>query len=331
MKRAPQIEEEEGPGSFLLQSSENQVLFRQYHQGSSMQTRSLHRLVGYLMVACASLLFGLNGYFSRLLFDQGVSPITLVEFRMLIGGTCLTLVLLFWKRSALKLPQRSWGAILSFGLSLAFVTYTYFVAISRLPLAIALVIQFSSTSWMALGQALRLKRWPSPAILFSVVLTLGGVILLTGIWQQRLNGLDSIGLLFALLSLLTYIAYLMLGRYVGRNLPAMTSITYGAWVASFFWLIVQPPWTIPASTWQPQHILLIVLVGILGMAFPFALMLAALRRLDATRVGLVGMLELVASSFIGYLLLGQVLNLWQMLGCLLVLIGIIVIGLEQLN
>jgi drug/metabolite transporter (DMT)-like permease len=293
-----------------------------------MQTQSLQRLVGYLMVVCAALLFGLNGYFSRVLFDEGVSPITLVEFRMLIGGICLTLVLLFGKRTALKLPYHSWWAVLSFGLSLAFVIYTYFVAISRLPLAIALVIQFSATSWMALGQAFWLRRWPSLAIVCSVAFTLGGVLLLTGVWQQHLNGLDSIGLLFALFALLTYIAYLVLGRYIGRSLPAMTSITYGAWVASLFWFIVQPPWSIPASTWQPQHLMLILLVGILGMAVPFALVLAALRRLDATRVGLVGMLELVASSFIGYLLLGQTLNLWQILGCLLVVIGIIVVSLD---
>lgn len=300
-------------------------------EGNQMQIQSLHRIIGYMMVVCAALLFGLNAYFSRLLFDRGISPITLVEFRMFIGGVCLMFVLLCWKRSALKFPRRSWGAILSLGLSLAFVTYTYFVAISRLPFAIALVIQFSASSWMALGEALWLRRWPSPVVALSVVLTLGGVLLLTGVWQQRSNGLDSIGLLFALLSLLTYIAYLLIGRSAGRNLPAMTSTTYGAWVAALFWFVVQPPWSIPASTWQSQNLFLIVLVGILGMAVPFAFMLAALRRLDATRVGLVGMLELVASSFFGYLLLGQTLNLWQILGCLLVLIGITVISLEQLN
>src|SRR5882724_1331053 len=127
-----------------------------------MHTNPFRALTGYVMVICAALLFGLNAYFSRLLFDQGISPTTLVEFRMLIGGTCLVLALLCWKRSALKLPRHNWGTIIAFGLSLAFVTYTYFVAISRLPFAIALVIQFSATSWMALGQALWLRRWPSP-------------------------------------------------------------------------------------------------------------------------------------------------------------------------
>ncbi|HLH61127.1 MAG TPA: EamA family transporter [Ktedonobacteraceae bacterium] len=95
-----------------------------------------YRLAGYLMIATAASLFGLNGNLSRLLFDDGISPITLVEFRMLIGALCLFSVLFIGQRKGLKAPYRSWGWIVAFGLSLALVTYTYFVAISRLPLTI---------------------------------------------------------------------------------------------------------------------------------------------------------------------------------------------------
>jgi hypothetical protein len=63
------------------------------------------------MVATASTLFGLNGNLSRLLFDDGVSPVTLVEFRMLIGAICLLGVLIIGQRKGLKVPRRSWGWI----------------------------------------------------------------------------------------------------------------------------------------------------------------------------------------------------------------------------
>ena len=155
------------------------------------------RLVGYLMAVVAAILFGLNGNFSRLLFDDGVSPITLLELRMLIGGLGLLIVLLVWDRRALKLYTRDWGWVIGFGLSLALVSYTYFVAISRLPLAIALVIQFSASAWMALGEAAWRKKLPTLPVLFAVCLSFGGVILLTGIWQQSLNGLDGLGPIFA--------------------------------------------------------------------------------------------------------------------------------------
>ena len=114
--------------------------------------------------------------------------------------------------------------------------------------------------------------------------------------------------------MVTYIAYLLLGRKVGRNIPALTSTSFGAIVAAIFWLIVQPPWAIPASTWTPTHFSLIFLVGTIGMAIPFSLVLGSLRRIDATRVGIVSMLELVAAGIIAYFWLDQHLDLWQIIG-----------------
>ena len=296
---------------------------------SNRRQTSTGRFTGYIMVMSASILFGFNGNLSRLLFNDGISPVTLVEFRMLVGGACLWIVLVGWRRRELKLPRRSTGWIIAFGLSLALVTYTYFVAISRLPIAVALVIQFSASAWMALGEAIWRRRIPSLYVLSAIIVTLGGVLLLTGVWHQSLNGLDSMGLLYALLSLVAYIAYLLLGRRVGRDMPPLTSTAYGAIVAGLFWLIVQPPWNTPGNTFTGYHFLLILVVGTVGMAIPFALVLGSLRRLDATRVGIASMMELVAAGIIAYFWLAQLLDIWQILGGCLVITGIILLQLEK--
>ncbi len=281
------------------------------------------------MIATASTLFGLNGSLSRLLFDDGISPITLVEFRMLIGAICLLAVLVIWQRRGLKVPRRSWGWIVAFGLSLAMVTYTYFVAISRLPLAIALVIQFTAPAWMVFGVAIWRRKLPSAYVLAALGLTFGGVILLTGLWRARLNGLDAIGLLYCLLAVVAYIVYLLLGRQVGKSIPSLTATAYGALVASIFWFGVQPPWAIPATTWTLYHLILILLVGIIGMAIPFSLVLGSLRRIDPTRVGIASMLELVAGGIIAYFWLGQHLDFLQIMGCVLVMGGITILQSER--
>jgi drug/metabolite transporter (DMT)-like permease len=281
------------------------------------------------MIAIASTLFGLNGSLSRLLFDDGISPITLVEFRMLIGAICLLAVLVIWQRRGLKVPRRSWGWIVAFGLSLAMVTYTYFVAISRLPLAIALVIQFTAPAWMVFGVAIWRRRLPSAYVLAALGLTFGGVMLLTGLWRAGLNGLDAIGLLYCLLAVVAYIVYLLLGRQVGKSIPSLSATAYGALVASIFWFSVQPPWAIQANTWMPYHLILILLVGIIGMAIPFSLVLGSLRRIDPTRVGIASMLELVAGGIIAYFWLGQHLDFLQMMGCMLVMGGITILQYER--
>lgn len=285
-------------------------------------------LAGYLMAMSAAVLFGFNGNLSRLLFNEGVTPLTLVEFRMLIGGLSLLAVMIVGRRQELKISRKSIGWILAFGLSLALVTYTYFIAISRLPIAIALVIQFSAPAWMVLVESIWHRRLPTTHILIALGLTIIGIILLTGLWSLSLNGLDGIGLLFAVLSVVTFISYLLLGRRVGRELPPLASTSFGALVAGIFWLIIQPPWAIPSSTWQLNHLALIVIVGIAGMAIPFSLELGALRRIDAARVGIAAMLELVAAGVIAYFWLGQHLNISQILGGLLVMAGIAILQME---
>jgi drug/metabolite transporter (DMT)-like permease len=283
------------------------------------------------MAISASLLFGFNGNLSKLLFDEGITPVTLVEFRMIVGGLCLLALLLGWWRKGLFLPRRHWGLILVFGFSIAMVTYTYFVAISLLPIAVALVIQFSSAAWLTLGNAIVRRHMPSPHVLVALALTLSGIVLITGLWQFRLIGMNGMGLLFAVLTLLATIAYMLLGQRVGQRMSSLTSTTYGALVAGVIWLCVQPPWAIPASTWTPHHLILITLVGILGMAIPFALMLGALQRIDAPRVSIVSMLELVAGGVIAYFWLDQKLDAWQLVGGLCVLLGIVVLQYEKPN
>lgn len=291
----------------------------------SVRSINASRLTGYMMVIVAATLFGFNGSLSRLLFNDGISPTTLVEFRMLIGGLCLVVVLSVGARKELRVRLRQWGWLIAFGLTLALVTFTYFVAISRLPIAVALVIQFTAPAWIAMGEATLRRRLPSFSVFIALILTFGGVAFLTGIWHLSLNGLDPLGLLYAVFALVTYAAYLLLGRRLGRDIPSLTTTTYGAIVAALFWLCIQPLWTVPANTWTPYHLLLIVLVGIFGMAIPFTLVIAALRVVDATRAGIVSTFELVAGGVIAYFWLGQQLDFLQVVGGVLVLSGIVIL------
>nr|MBA2678940.1 EamA family transporter [Ktedonobacteraceae bacterium] len=240
------------------------------------------RLQGYVMVIAAATLFGINGSLSRSLLDAGISPVTLVEFRMLFGWLILCALLLISRQMGdLRLVLRHWKRVVVYGISLALVTFCYFLAISRLPIAITLVIQFSASAWMVIGESIWHRKFPPLVMIIAILLTLGGVTLVTDVWRVQLGGMDGLGLLYALFSLLTYIAFLVVGRNVGKHVPALQSTTWGAFVASIFWLVLQPPWTVPPVTWQASHILLIALVGVIGMAIPFTLVQNALRRIDA--------------------------------------------------
>ena len=80
------------------------------------------KTIGISLIVSAAVLFAINGSLSRLLFDRGVTPLTLVEFRMIVGALCLFGFLGTGQRRALKFPRRALGWMIAFGLVMALVT-----------------------------------------------------------------------------------------------------------------------------------------------------------------------------------------------------------------
>ncbi|POX50044.1 DMT family transporter [Streptomyces sp. Ru72] len=278
------------------------------------------------MVVTACVLFGLSGTASRELIDQGISALTVTEFRMLFGFASLFAGLCVARRDLLRLPWPRLPRVTAFGLALAAVIYCYSMAIARLPLAVALVLQYSAAAWLTAADAVRQRRRPPASILVALPLTLGGVLLMVGIGGAQLSHLDPIGLVFGLATAAAYILYLVCGRGIGSAVPAGTSTLYGALVAAVAWFCVQPPWRIETSAWEPRMLVPLALIGVLGMAAPFALVLTAVRALGPTRVSMLGTFEIVATSVIAYVWLGQALTFLQCFGGLLVITGVAVCG-----
>ncbi|MEW2296423.1 DMT family transporter [Streptomyces sp. NPDC006743] len=281
---------------------------------------------GCLMVVAACVLFGLSGTASRVLIDHGTSALTVTQFRMSAGFLSLFLVLCLTRRDLLRLPWRRLPGVVLSGLALAAVIYCYSMAIARLPLAVALVLQYSAAAWLTGADAVRQRRRPAASVLVALSLTLGGVVLMVGIGGAQLSRLDPVGLLFGLATAGAYMLYLVCGRGIGDAVPAATSTLYGSLVAALVWCCVQPPGRIESGAWEPRTLVVLVLIGVLGMAAPFALVLSAVRSLGPARVSMLGTFEIVATGAIAYVWLGQALTLRQCFGGLLVVTGVAVCG-----
>src|SRR5579875_2928655 len=94
--------------------------FRKDHRVLNSKGEGRWRLRGYLLVGLASLLFGFNGNLARKLFDESaLTPLTLEEWRMLIGGACLWALLGIVQRGKRLPSRRSWGWLLALGLAMA--------------------------------------------------------------------------------------------------------------------------------------------------------------------------------------------------------------------
>ena len=290
---------------------------------------------GYAMVWTAALLFAVNGTVSKVILESGLSSLRLAELRALGGCAGLALALALLAPRRLAVTRRELAFLVVFGIAgVAAVQWFYFVAIHRLPIGIALLVQYLAPLLVALWARFALHEPVRRRIWGALALALGGLVLVVRAWQGL--ALDGIGVAAALAAAFAYAVYVLLAeRAVGRRDPVSLSL-YGFLFASMFWLVVQPLRTFPAGALTGDASLLGNLEDVtlpvwtlatwmmlLGTIAPFGLVVAALRHLPATRVGIVAMVEPVAAALVAYVWLGESLAPSQLAGGAIVLAGIV--------
>lgn len=301
-------------------------------KSSDDRTRSLVG-VGFVVVAAA--LFSVNGTVSKLLMEAGLSSLRLVEFRCAAAAVLFAVIAHVRSPGSLRIGLRELGFLAVYGVvGLALVQWLYLVALSRMPVSISLLIEFTAPLLIALWVRYVRKEAVHSRVWLALVLVLGGLALVAQVWAGLT--LDTLGVVCASLAAVALAAYYLLGE---RGLAERDPWSLAAWsfaAAALFWAVLQPWWTYPfgqlsepvglggAGTGTPvSGWALMAYVVLLGTVAPFGLVLAALGRIGATRVGLVGTLEPPLAGVVAWLAIGETLTGVQILGALVVLAGIV--------
>lgn len=290
--------------------------------------------LGYAMVLVAATLFGVNGAVSKVALSSGLTSLRLTEARC--AGACVGLVLIALARGggALRLRRGEWRRLALFGvLGVAFVQLFYFLAIHRLAIGIALLIQYLGPLLVAIyartfgHERVRRRIW------VALGLSLTGLVLMVQLWSGVT--VDGLGVVFALVSAFVYAAYLLLAEREVVERDSVTLLAWGFFFATVFWTVVQPWWSFPGSVvgrtvtlqghlaaWHAPVWALVLWVVVLGTVVPFTLIVAALPHIGATRVGIAAMLEPVVATIVAWLWLRESLAPVQLAGAAVVLGGI---------
>jgi drug/metabolite transporter (DMT)-like permease len=293
---------------------------------------STHR--GEFMVVIAALLFGINGTVSKLVLHAGLPPTRFTEIRSAGAFLCLVTYALMRRPASLKINRHQIGFLALYGIAgFACVQVFYFIAISRLPVGIGLLLEFTAPVLITLYVRFVRKENVKSRMWASLILAISGLILVAQIW----NGLtlDGIGLIAGGIASISLAIYFLLGEH-GVGIRDTTSLT--AWAFGFataFWLIIQPFWTFPIHLLSKQiglggrfdnlHAPLsvfIVVVILFGTVVPFVLVVSALRHTSATRTAMIGMLEPVFASIVAWWWIHESLTPLQIVGGIVVLTGI---------
>jgi inner membrane transporter RhtA len=239
------------------------------------------------------------------LFDL-VPPTAMVWLRLITSAVILLLVA---RPGWTGHPGRDWLIVLGFGVSLMTMNWAIYQSFARIPLGIAVTIEFLGPLTLAVIGSRRLVD------LIWVALAGIGVALL-GLSRARLT-LAGVG--FALVAAVAWACYILLSAQTGRRWPGISGIA----IASVVGAIALAPSAIleAGSVMLDSTVLALgVAVGLLSSVIPYSFELIALRRIPPRVFSILMSLEPAAAAFAAMIVLGEFLSLvqWLAMACVVI-------------
>ncbi|WP_374983974.1 DMT family transporter [Streptomyces fradiae] len=286
------------------------------------------RSAGLGLALASAFAFGGSGVAAKPLIEAGLDPLHVVWLR--VTGAALVMLPLAWRHR--DLLRRRPALLAGFGLlAVAGVQAFYFAALSRIPVGVALLIEYLAPA-LVLGWVRFVQRRPvTRAAALGVVLAVTGLACVVEVWSGL--GFDVLGLLLALGAACCQVGYFVLsdqGADGERPVDPLGVIAYGLLVGAAVLTAVARPWGMEwgvlagaadlGGTAAPAWMLLgwIVLVA---TVLAYVTGVVSVRRLSPQVAGVVACLEAVIATVLAWVLLGEHLSAPQLAGGTLVLVG----------
>ncbi|QLE70998.1 EamA family transporter [Streptomyces rectiverticillatus] len=289
---------------------------------------SQERSAGLGLALVSALAFGGSGVAAKPLIQAGLDPLHVVWLRA--AGAALVLLPVAWRHRALV--TRRPALLAGFGLlAVAGVQACYFGAISRIPVGVALLVEYLGPA-LLLGWVRFVQRRPvSRAAAVGVALAVAGLACVVEVWSGM--GFDAVGLMLALGAACCQVGYFVLSDHGAEGEePAdpIGVIAYGLLIGALVLTVVARPWGMDWSVLagsagisgtEVPAVLLLAWVVLIATVAAYATGVLAVRRLSPQVAGVVACLEAVVATVLAWVLLGEHLSLPQIAGGALVLVG----------
>lgn len=235
----------------------------------------------------------LGAAFAKSLFPLA-DPTAVAWLRMAVAA------LVFWAVARPRLRGRTWPewwVVIGYGIALAAMNWSIYQSFARIPIGLAVTIEFLGPLGVALVGSRRARD------LIWVALAAVGVVLL-GVFPATV---DWIGIGFAVLAGAAWAAYIVLSGPTGAAWEGVTGVSVGSLVGAVVFLV---PGLVTGGTalWQAQVVWLAVAVGVLSSVIPYGLEMVARRRIPAGVFGILMSLEPAAAAIAALLVLGERLS-----------------------
>jgi inner membrane transporter RhtA len=259
-----------------------------------------------LLGSIASVQFG-SAFAAKLFGQAGPGGVVLLRL-----GLSAALLLAISRPSLRGRTRADLTAALAFGLVLGSMNWSFYEALDRLPLGVAVTIEFLGPLAVAVAGSRRALD------LVWVVLAGGGVALLA--LRGSHHGITALGVVLALVAGTCWAGYILLSKRVGATFASLDGLAIALGVGT---LLVIPAGVIEggAALGRPGVLAGGLAVALLSSLIPYSLEIIALRRLSSAAFGLLMSLEPAFAALAGVIVLSQALS-----GVLLLAVGMVIVA-----
>ena len=298
---------------------------------------------GELFLLAGALLFSFNGIVSKLVLTSSLSALNLAQVRSTGAFIILFLLIFFRSREKLRVTKKELPQLAFFGvIGIAAVQFLYFMAISRMHVSFALIIEFTAPIWIVLWIKYVKKRFVPTDMWIAIFLAFIGLLFIAQVWKGRT--LDTIGLIAAFLDAIALSIYFLMGEKLTKTRDIQSLTFFGFAFATLTWLIILPIWNFRFEVFSERINMqgifegfdtygwvLIAWIIIFGTIVPYLLVITGIKTLSASTSSVIGMVEPVLVGILAWWWLREAWLPLQIFGGVLVMIGIYVADRARLR
>jgi drug/metabolite transporter (DMT)-like permease len=261
----------------------------------------------------------------KALFRLGYSPLVLAQMRIWWAFAGLLLSLLVIRPTLLLVSRRDLPALAIFGgVGLAGVQLSYYLAIARINIAVALLLEYLGLLVVTAFERYHRHQAVGSRVWGALALVLVGAFFAVGAYQPSLFSVNLPGVMLGLVSAAFFAFYLLRASTLARRLDTWTMLVYGFGAGSLLWVGFDvATGTAPPADWRIWAVM--GLLGLIGTLLPHGLFVMALRTIRPSSAGIVATAEPVFAGVIAYLAFGDRLQPLQLAGAAVIIAGIIIV------
>ncbi len=282
-----------------------------------------------LFVALSAASFGFLGVPVRFLHDNGFAPLDITAVRLFVTTIALVIVALVVDRGLFKVRKRDLLFFILFGFFKLMSDVTLFRAQVTIDLSLSTLLQMTAPYYVLVISLFLFRERITLMKILAMLVAFIGCIFVTGVITGGMHSLDFVGVASALISGLFFGLY-TIGCKLGsdKGYKPVTTMMYTFLFASLMTIPFANDVKVVESFVDVHLILGVLSLGILMTLIPFFVSTWGVQKLEASKVSLISVMEVITACIVGYFLFDEEMTVLNIIGMSLVVASIVIMDLK---